>query len=126
MTPPRRRFVLAGPVLLDQATGLGWATGPSPLPVPWADAEAAAAGLGQRLPSAAELMTLLVGLEPSFPGPAPGDVVWSASGSPFAPASRVRAIACERPNLFVVVLLERTDRARWWGVQRTRVLQELP
>lgn len=115
------RFTAAGTALVDRETGLAWAPAPAGPPVPWTVASAAAAGEGLRLPTAAELMTLLAGLPDDFPGtPAPGDVVWSASGSPFAPPSRVRAIACDGPGRFVVVLLARTDSACWWGVHGRR------
>jgi len=112
------RFVATRWDLVDQDSGLAWDEAPAPLPAPWADAAAIAAGQGKRLPTAAELLTLLMGLPPGFPaGPGAGDVLWSASGSPFAPAARVRAIACDGPGRFVLILLGRSERARWWSVR---------
>ena len=112
------RFRLDPSALVDLATGLCWAPRPAPLASSWADAVAAAERSGQRLPTVTELMTLLVGLDPDFAGiPAPGERLWSTSGSPFSPASSVRAIACEPSALFAVVVLERSEEARWWGVQ---------
>ena len=45
----------------------------------------------------------------------PGEAFWSTSGSPFAPETRVRAVACDGSTRFIVVLLDRTARARWVG-----------
>src|SRR5215470_8297175 len=119
MTPDPGRFVASGDHLVDRETGLAWDEAPAPLPTPWADAAAAAAERGKRLPTALELLSLLVGLPARFPGgPVPGDVLWSSSGSPFAPTAQVRAIACDGPGRFVLVLLDRRERARWWGVER--------
>ena len=116
--PPR--FIVIGDFLADGDTGLEWAPAPSTLPVAWAEAAATAVAAGQRLPTAEELVTFLTGLPPSPGMPATGDVLWSSSGSPFAPETRVRALACDGPGRFVVVLLERVDRARWWGVREQR------
>jgi hypothetical protein len=111
------RFAFTRDGLLDRETGLEWDRMPATPPVPWADADATAANRAQRLPTAEELLTLLAGLPPSFAGaPSTGDALWSSSGSPFAPETRVRAVACDGPGHFVVVLLDRTDRARWWSV----------
>jgi hypothetical protein len=85
--------------------------------VVWAEAAAAVADRGQRLPTVHELLTLLTGLPAASGVPDTGDVFWSSSGSPFAPGIRVRAVACDGPARFVVVLLDRTERARWWGVR---------
>ena len=119
MRPTRSgRFVATTDALADLETRLVWEAKPVTLAVPWADAAAAAATRGQRLPRTEELMTLLSGLPSSFAGmPLPGDVLWSSSSSPFAPVTRVRAVACDGPARFVVVVLERTDRAGWWGVR---------
>jgi len=114
-SPPR--FVLTPDAMADRDTGLEWAPAPAPFPVAWAEARAAAATTGRRLPTARELIVLLTGLLPFSGMPDAGDVLWSSSGSPFAPETRVRAVACEGPGRFVVVLLDRTDRARWWGVR---------
>jgi hypothetical protein len=117
-----QRFTVTRSSLADGDTGLEWAPAPSTLPLAWADAVATAATLGQRLPTAEELVTLLTGLPLSLgiAMPATGHVLWSSSGSPFAPETRVRAMACEGPGRFVVVLLERVDRAQWWGVRERR------
>jgi hypothetical protein len=112
--PPR--FIATRHVLADLDTGLTWALAPATPPVVWAAAAAEAATRGQRLPTANELVTMLTGLPPSPGMPDTGDVLWSSSGSPFAPTTRVRAVACDGAGRFVVVLLERTERARWWGV----------
>jgi hypothetical protein len=45
-----------------------------------------------------------------------GDGVRSSKGR-LRSGRRVRAVACDGPARFVVVVLERTDRARWWGVR---------
>jgi hypothetical protein len=120
MTTIPPRFIVTRDGIADRDTGLEWAPAPSTLPVAWAEAAAAAATGGQRLPTADELVTLLTG-PPPFPGmPAIGDVLWSSSGSPFAPGTRVRAVACDGPGRFVVVLLDRLERARWWGVRERR------
>jgi len=117
-SPPR--FIITPDALADRDTGLEWAPAPAALPVVWAEASAAAETTGRRLPTARELMTLLTGLPPFSGMPGMGDVLWCSGGSPFAPSSRVRAVACDGPTGFVVVLLDRTDRARWWGVRSLR------
>jgi hypothetical protein len=117
-TAAPRRFLAAPDRLADLATGLEWDRFPAARPVCWADAAAVAAARGGRLPTAEELITLLAALPPSLlEAPHAGEVFWSSSGSPFAPGTRVRAIACEGPARFVVLLLDRSDRARWWGVR---------
>ena len=63
-------------------------------------------------------LTLLTGLPPASGMPDVGEALWSTSGSPFAPETRVRAVACDGSARFIIVLLERTARARWWGVWR--------
>jgi hypothetical protein len=50
--------------------------------------------------------------------PDTGEALWSTSGSPFAPETRVRTVACDGSTRFIVVLLDRTAQARWWGVWR--------
>src|SRR5262245_216399 len=117
MTPSPDRFVPSRNDLIDRDTGLAWDPAPAAIPAPWAEAARAAEGRGKRLPTALELLTLLVGLPADFAaGPSAGDVLWSSSDSPYAPPSRVRAIACDGPGRFVLVLLDRAERARWWGV----------
>ncbi len=113
--PPR--FIATRQGLADRDTGLEWAPAPATLPVVWAEAAAAVADRGQRLPTAHELLTLLTGLPAGRDMPGTGDVFWSSSGSPFAPGMRIRAVACDGPARFVLVLLDRTERARWWGVR---------
>jgi hypothetical protein len=121
MTPCARRFLASATDLVDRDTGLAWDPAPVAHPAPWIDATRAAAGRGKRLPTALELLTLLVGLPADFAaGPSAGDVLWSSSDSPYAPPSRVRAIACDGPGRFVLVLLDRAERARWWGVGERR------
>jgi hypothetical protein len=117
MTTHPPRFITTRQGLADRDTGLEWAPAPATLPVVWADAAAAVAERAQRLPTAHELLALLTGLPAACGMPQPGDVFWSSSGSPFAPGIRVRAVACDGPARFVVVLLDRTERARWWGVR---------
>ena len=118
MTTDRARFVATRDGLADRDTGLEWAAGPATPAVAWAEAAAIAESRGQRLPTAEELLTLLIGL-PRGPGmPDTGEALWSTSSSPFAPETRVRAVACDGPTRFIIVLLDRTARARWWGVWR--------
>ena len=117
MTGPAR-FLATADRLTDRETGLAWDRTPSFVPVSWAEAEAAAAGQGTRLPKAVELLSLVAALPETFLlGPRPGDVLWSSSTSPFAPVSRVRAVACDGPGRFVLVLRERADPAGFWGVR---------
>src|SRR5262249_30753121 len=114
-SPPR--FIATRQGLADRDTGLEWAPAPATLPAAWVEAAAAVADLGQRLPAVPELLTLLSGLPPAPGRPETGEAFWTSSGSPFAPRIRVRAVACDGPGRFVVVLLDRTARARWWGVR---------
>src|SRR5262245_41480893 len=118
-TPPIR-FVLTPTALTDRYLGLDWEPRPSDTPVVWAEADAAATARGSRLPSAAELIGLL-GQRPAETMalvPA-GTTFWSATGSPFARASQVRAVSRERDGRLIVVLLERSERARCWAVRAT-------
>ena len=117
MTTNPPRFVATRQGLVDRDTGLEWALAPAALPAAWAEAAAAVADLGQRLPTVHELLTLLSGLPPAHGVPETGEAFWTSSGSPFASRIRVRAVACDGPGRFVVVLLDRTARARWWGVR---------
>jgi hypothetical protein len=117
-TTNRSRFLATRDRLADRDTGLEWAAGPATPAVEWAEAAATAESRGQRLPTAEELLTLLTGLPPSSGMPETGEALWSTSGSPFAPETRVRAVAYDGSTRFIIVLLERTARARWWGVWR--------
>jgi hypothetical protein len=112
------RFVHTPTALVDRHVGLDWEPQPGDAAVTWAEAQAAAAASGWRLPTASELL--------SFLGDAPADAIWlppagatfwSATMSPFARASRVRGVAREAGGRFVVVLLDRDERARRWGVR---------
>jgi hypothetical protein len=114
----RSRFLATRAGLADRDTGLEWAAGPATPAVDWAEAAATADSRGQRLPTAEELLILLTGLPPAPGMPDTGEALWSTSGSPFAPETRVRAVACDGATRFIVVLLDRTARARWWGVWR--------
>jgi hypothetical protein len=90
------RYVLTPTALVDRYEPLEWELGPSDLRVTWTEAEAAASAAGWRLPSIAELVGFFGGL-PAEAGWTPdvGTIFWSASGSPFAPVSRVRAVCFE-------------------------------
>lgn len=116
--PPLARFVRTPTALADRHGGLEWEPAPSRDPITWAEAFASAALGGWRLPSTAELMGFLADL-PDDAGWTPTDGVtfWSATGSPFAPASRVRAVACEDGGRYAVVLLDKASRARRWAVR---------
>jgi len=105
--------------LLDATTGLLWEAEPSAAPICWQDAVASALALGWRLPTAAELMALLSGLPEQHPFAAPsaGDVFWSASESPFAPATRVRVVEVGDDRRPAVVLLDKAALARPWRVR---------
>ena len=112
------RFLITSSALADLETDLEWQAMPAPSPQPWAEARAALAAASWRLPTAGELMTMLNGLPVSLlVAPVAGDVFWSASGSPFARESMVRGVACESARRFVVVLLDRGEAARAWGVR---------
>ena len=115
---PGPRYVLTSTALMDRYEPLEWELRPGDVRVTWAEAEAAASAGGWRLPSIAELVGFLGGL-PAEAGWSPdvGTVFWSASGSPFAPASWVRAVCFEHGARFVVVLLEKGERAQRWGVR---------
>ena len=118
MSTDRSRFLATRDRIVDRETGLEWAEEPATRAVEWAEAAATAESRGQRLPTAEELLTLLTGLPPASGMPDTGEALWSTSGSPFAPETRVRAVACDGSARFIIVLLERTARARWWGVWR--------
>jgi len=117
MGTPGTRFILAPTALADRQMGLEWEPRPSDAPVAWAEAVAAATARGWRLPSAAELMGFLGDLPQSLPLPPAGTIFWSATGSPFARASQVRAVSREPGGRFVVVLRDRADQARCWAVR---------
>ena len=115
---PGPRYVLTPTALMDRFEPLEWERGPSDARVTWSKAEEAASVAGWRLPSIAELVGLLDGL-PAEAGWTPdvGAIFWSASGSPFAPVSRVRAVCFEHAARFVVVLIDKGERAQRWGVR---------
>jgi hypothetical protein len=106
-----------GAALLDVTTGLAWEVAPSSAMVP--DAVSVSSAGGWRLPTAAELMALLSGLPERhpFPPPRPGDVFWSASESPFAPASRVRVVEVGPDRRPSVLLRDKKVPARPWRVR---------
>jgi hypothetical protein len=117
---PDTRFVLTPTAVADRFEGLEWERTPSPGSVTWDEADAAATAGGWRLPSIAELVRFLG----SLPGvvdwsPEPGAVFWSASGSPFARASQVRVVCFEHERRYVVLLLEKSERAQRWAVRPT-------
>lgn len=115
------RFLITPSVLADLETDLEWQVAPACSRRCWAEARDALAAASWRLPTAGELMTMLSGLPLALlVTPVPGDVFWSASGSPFARDSLVRGVACEGQRRFVVLLLDRGAAARAWGV-RSRV-----
>ena len=112
------RFVLTPTALADASEGLEWERTPSPVAVTWDEAAAAAAAGGWRLPSIAELVQFLGSLPAVVDwSPSPGSVFWSASGSPFARASRVRVVCFEQRSRYVVLLLEKSERAHRWAVR---------
>jgi hypothetical protein len=115
------RFLATPDALVDRESGLEWEPGASHDPVSWAEAASSAAAAGRRLPTVVELMSFLMDLA-TFGGPCPraGLVVWSASGSPWAPASKVRAVCCDAERQFVVVLRERGEPAHRWAVRARR------
>ena len=112
------RYVLTPTALADRYEPLEWELRPSDLRVTWTEAEASAIATRWRLPSIAELVGFL-GKLPTEAGwtPAAGTVFWSASGSPFAPASHVRVVCFEHAARFVVVLLDKSERAQRWAVR---------
>ena len=112
------RFVRTAAALADRHVGLEWEPAPSDNSVTWDEALATATRGGWRLPSASELM--------GFLGDAPaqalwlpplGTIFWSGSGSPFDRGDRIRAVSRDPSGRFVVVLLQRDERARRWGVR---------
>ena len=118
METPEIRFVLTPTALADRQMGLEWEPRPSDAAVAWAEAAAAATARGWRLPSTAELMGFLGDLTvESASLPPAGATFWSATGSPFARASQVRAVSREPGGRFVVILLDRGQRARCWAVR---------
>ena len=118
METPEIRFVLTPTALADRQMGLEWELRPSDAVVAWAEAAAAAMARGWRLPSTVELMGFLGDLPLESPSlPPAGATFWSATGSPFARASQVRAVSREPGGRFVVVLLDRADQARCWAVR---------
>jgi hypothetical protein len=124
---PGPRYVLTPTALADRFAPLEWELGPSAASVTWAEAEAEAVAAGWRLPSIAELVAFLGGLPAEAGGtPAVGTIFWSASGSPFAPVSRVRAVCFEHAARFVVVLLDKSERAQRWGVRTPAMMQAPP
>jgi hypothetical protein len=118
MSHERERFVFGPSSLADRETGLEWQRGPAPEPLAWTAAQETLAASGWRLPSVGELMSLLTSLPPALGGALEvGDVLWSGSHSPFAPRTTVRAVVCDSPARFGVVLRDRGDAARLWGVR---------
>jgi hypothetical protein len=119
---PGPRYVLTPTALKDRREPLEWELRPSDGAVTWAEAEAGAVAAGWRLPSIAELVGFLGGLPAEAAWtPAVGALFWSASGSPFAPVSRIRAVCFEQGARFVVVLLDKGERAQRWGVRTPAV-----
>jgi hypothetical protein len=115
---PDARFVLTPSAVADRYEGLEWERSPSPVPVTWDEADAAATAAGWRLPSIVELVRFLGSLPEEVDwSPAPGAIFWSASGSPFARASRVRVVCFEQQSRYVVLLLEKSERAQRWAVR---------
>jgi len=108
-------------VLSDPRQGLEWEGRPSERSVTWTEALESAAATGWRLPSLAELIVLLGELGEEVPGrPRAGATFWSASGSPFAPPSKVRAVRWQDGGRLTVLLLPKNDRAHRWGVRSAR------
>jgi hypothetical protein len=110
------------PLALDlRPDGLEWEAGPSAELLTWEEACATALAAGWRLPSTGELVGLLgdLRIEAAWTPPA-GTTLWSASGSPFAPTSHVRAVCCELDGGITVVLLDKAARAQRWAVRRRR------
>jgi len=118
MSREHERFVFGPTSLEDRETGLEWQRGPAPEPLAWSAAQETLTATGWRLPSVGELMSLLASLPPALGGALEvGDVLWSRSQSPFAPRTAVRAVVCDSPERFGVVLRDRGDAARLWGVR---------
>ncbi len=103
----------AAPVRPDPATGLFWEPAPTSPPVSW-DIAMASAARGWRLPTAAELMDFLSARD--VPQPA-GTAFWSSSESPFAPATRARAIVADGAGHFAMVVFDKRDHAGRWLVR---------
>lgn len=101
----------APPVRLDPATGLRWEDPPTSLPVSW-DVAMATATRGWRLPTAAELMDFLS--RRTLDAPVAGSAFWSSSESPFAPATRARAIVAEGAGRYAMVVFDKRDPAGRW------------
>jgi hypothetical protein len=87
---------------------------------------------GWRLPRIDELSALLAGLAESHPflAPAEGAAFWSASESPFAPASTVRIVLVGAGWSFASALREKAALASRWQVrgplvERPRTSQSL-
>jgi hypothetical protein len=107
--------------VLDRSTGLVWERTPGRSSLTW-DEATGGAGAGWRLPTIGELSSLEAALTADHPfeGSDPRGVFWSVSESPFARHGQVRGLCVEGGGRFVMVLLERTSRARRW---RVRALQ---
>src|SRR5690606_6696834 len=106
-----------GTALVDATTGLAWELAPEATPLRWHEALASTQASGWRLPTVSELVVLLTSLpsDHPFPGePRPGDLFWSASESPFAPATRVRAVEIGADLRAAVLLLDKDALARRW------------
>ena len=120
MGTPAVRFVRTPTALADRHVGLEWEPHPSTLPVTWAEAVLSATDRGWRLPSASELIGFLGDCPAGAEWlPASGETFWSVTSSPFARSERVRAVSRDPDGRYVVVLLDKDDRARCWGVRRS-------
>jgi hypothetical protein len=118
MVEPQPRFVLTPAALADRHVGLAWEPRPSEALLTWAEALASATAAGWRLPTVAELLSLFEGLRiQTIWTPNTPMTLWSASGSPFAPASRVRVVHWERSGRLAVGLVDRAESAHRWGVR---------
>jgi hypothetical protein len=116
------RFVRTGTALADRHVGLEWEPSPSDHPVTWGEAMATARTAGWRLPSASELIGFLGDTPPHAVWlPRPGTAFWSATGSPFDRGARIRAVSRDPSGRFVVVLLDKDERARRWGVRSPQI-----
>ena len=105
----------------DPRQGLEWEGRPSARQVTWSEAAVSAEAAGWRLPSLGELIGLLGELrDDTRESPRSGATFWSSNGSPFAPASQVRAVRWEEGGRLTVLLLPKTERAQRWGVRRRR------
>jgi hypothetical protein len=116
------RFVRTAAALADRHVGLEWEPTPSDVPVTWDEALATVRAGGWRLPTASELMGFLGDAPPQAIWlPPAGTTFWSATGSPFDRGDRIRAVSRAPGGRFVVVLLEKAERARRWGVRSARI-----